>query len=371
MGAKVFFSPARGTSRRNKFDRLTELLDCVNAGSVFAEDELVAVKVHWGERGNADFLPSFFVRQIVSVIAGGGARPFITDSNTLYRGGRHDGVANLMTAAANGFTPATVGCPIIIADGLRGTDYEVVPVAGKHIKKAKIASAIAGVRSMVTISHVKGHMVFGFGGALKNLGMGCAATATKQFMHSDVRPIVNQAECTGCGTCAEQCRFQAIRMVTGPDEAAGTVARIDHEACSGCGLCIVICPEEAIPIDWGGDVRATQEKTAEYAAAAVAGKRETIYVNFLVSITPDCDCCHWSDAPLVPDIGYLVSTDPVAIDLASVRLVNTFDGFDDRYRLPRSKDRFRDCHDVDYMPLLEHAAWLKMGSLDYELIRLD
>jgi uncharacterized Fe-S center protein len=362
MPSTVYFSPARGKARRNKFDRLTQLFDRGGGPGLFGPGQLVAVKVHWGELGNADFIPSFYVKHFVSLLQHRGAKPFVTDTNTLYRGSRHHAVDGIATAAANGFSLATLGVPVIVADGIRGFDYRDVPIAGKHVKTARIAGAIADCDGILAISHVKGHMVFGFGGAVKNIGMGCAAAAAKQSLHADVRPRVSEDDCTGCGDCAANCRFHAIDL--------GPRARIDPARCEGCGECVVVCPQEAIPIHWEGDTSVTQEKTAEYAAAALAGKK-ALYVNFLTSITPDCDCMDWSDAPIVPDIGYLASTDPVAIDLASVDLVNGFTGFADRFPVPLAGDRFRALHGIDYLPLFEHAESLGLGSRSYTLVRLD
>jgi uncharacterized protein len=371
MSSKVYFAQARGTPRRNKFKRIEKLLQAVGLEKIIVPDGLAAVKVHWGETGNADFVPSFFIRHLVTMVNKAGGRPFVTDSNTLYRGSRHNAVDNLATARLNGFCDATLGAPVLVADGLTGMDYREVAVQGKHLTTARIASAIVDADSMVVVSHVKGHMVFGFGGALKNLGMGCSAAAAKQSLHADVRPVVDTARCTACGLCRDHCAFNAIELGESPEE--GQRAHIDLEACAGCGECLVVCPVEAIPIDWGGDdgstFKTTQEKNSEYARAAVAGKQaHTIYINFLTNITPDCDCCSWSDAPIVPDIGYLVSRDPVAIDMASLDLVNGFTGFADRPQQATCQDRFRAVHDIDYMPTLTHAAKLGLGSLEYELV---
>jgi len=407
MAASVFYAPARGKPRRNKFDRITAIIEKAGLAAAFPEDSLVAVKVHWGELGNADFIPSFYVKHIVSLLLHHKTRPFITDTNTLYHGARHNGVDNLLAAAANGFTEATLGAPVIVADGLRGLDYREVPAgpSASHVSNARIAGAIADADGIVAVSHVKGHMLFGFGGALKNIGMGCAAGAAKQSLHSDIRPKVKESRCTGCGDCVQHCAFAAIVLSPGQRSGSGSqactrhpersrpsgtkarrlppaverrtsgslgkvVARIDPNRCQGCGECVVVCRKHAIPIDWEGDVRTTQEKTAEYAGAALRGKK-ALFVNFLVSVTPDCDCCDWSDAPIVPDVGFLASTDPVAIDMASVDLVNSFEGYPDRFAVPRSGDRFRTAHDVDYMPLLRHAEALGLGSLAYDLIQVD
>lgn len=368
MKSTVYFAPARGTPDKNKFHRISDLLDRLEMARRFDVNDLVAIKGHWGEGGNADFLPSFFLRHIARAVRQAKVKPFFSDSNTLYRGSRFHAVDNLLTAAANGFTLATLGCPVVVADGLRGTDFVEVEVGGEHVDKARIASAFAQADGMVVVSHVKGHMVFGFGGALKNLGMGCSAAAAKQFLHADIRPRVKGDKCVACGDCIHHCRFGAIKMVEGKKKS---VAVINHDDCTGCGECIVVCPEHAIPIDWGSDYGMTQKKTAEYALAAVKGKQsKCVYINFLISITPDCDCCSWSDAPIVPDIGYAVSDDPVALDKASVDLINNFTGFPDRYQVESGKDRFLELHNVDYMPALEHAAKIGLGNLDYQLVTL-
>ncbi len=366
----VYFTPARGTPKKNKFARIGELLSKLGVKDRFSKGDLVALKVHWGEGGNADFLPSFYVRHVARAISRTGAKPFVTDTNTLYRGSRHNACDNVLTAAANGFALPTLGCPVVVADGLRGHDYREVPVDGRHTKSARVAGAFVDADGMVVLSHVKGHMVFGFGGALKNLGMGCSAASAKQYLHADVRPRARGDICTGCGDCIAHCRFDAIRLAERKER--NPVAVMDQDKCTGCGECIVVCPVHAIPIDWGSDYVATQEKTAEYAAAALAGKgQKAVFLNFLTSITPDCDCCNWSDAPIVPDIGYLASDDPVAVDRASVDLVNSFTGFPDRYQVEGNVDRFKELHNVDYLPTLNHAAALGIGSIDYDLIELE
>ena len=363
MTSTVWLSEARGTPEKNRLQRIDELLDKLDLGARFGDGDLVAVKTHWGEAGNTAFVPSFYLRRIVSGVARTGARPFVTDTNTLYRTNRHDAVDNLRTAAANGFTPETLGCPLVIADGLVGVDGRDVVVPGAvHNATARIASAIAESQGMVVVSHTKGHMVFGFAGALKNLGMGCSTAPAKQVLHADIRPAVLEDRCVGCGTCLDHCRFGALGLV---GTAVGPKARIDHRVCSGCGECIVVCPLEAIPIRWDGDRARTQEKTAEVARAAVMGKEDrTVYLSFITEVTPDCDCCSWSDAPLIPDVGVIASADPVAVDMAAMDLIREAAG---------GKDVLRelDGRDIDPMPLLRHSARLGLGHLDYRLERLD
>ena len=365
---RVYFAAAQGEPGRNKFDRISELLQAASVNERFRAGDLVAVKVHWGEIGNADFIPSFFVRHIVDEVKKGGAIPFVTDTNTLYRGTRHDAVSNLKTAAQHGFTPETVGAPLLVADGLRGSDYREVPVPGVHTQSARVATAISEADGMVVVSHVKGHMVFGYAGALKNLGMGCSPSGSKQFLHANIRPRVDTKRCTGCGTCFKHCHFDAITMHSSSD-GAHKKAQIDLKICTGCGECVGVCPEEAIPIDWGGKPAATQEKTAEYACGVVAGKEgRCLYINFLTAVVPDCDCSDWSDRPMVPDLGYLVSTDPVAIDQASIDLVLQAPVAS---WMKTQEDPFLAAHPIDYRPILEHAERLGMGHRAYELINLE
>ena len=210
----------------------------------------------------------------------------MSDTNTLYRG--HGAIANLQAAAFDGFTMETVGAPLIVADGLCGTDFVPVPVAGKYVKEAKIASAIAHATALLVVSHFKGHMLFSFGGTLKNLGMGCATSAGKQTLHSDVKPRVDRAACTGDSICVRHCPEKGIAI------DADHKAVIDPSRCIGCGECVVVCPSRAIPVNWRSAAERIQGKTAEYALAAVRGKEEGWrYVNFLVDI-PDCDCCGWA-----------------------------------------------------------------------------
>lgn len=367
----VYFVQARGNAERNKFDRIHMLLDSLKLEERFTPGELVAVKVHWGEPGNADFLPPVYVRQVVQRLLELGVRPFVTDSNTLYRGGRHDAVGNLATAAQHGYTAESLGCPVIIADGLLGTDYREVDVPGKHTTRARVASAIAEADGLVALSHVKGHMVFGFGGALKNLGMGCSPAGSKQYLHADIRPRVKSQLCTGCETCFRHCHFGAITLHQSADGRT-TKASINPDACSGCGECVGVCPEEAIPISWGGSARTSQEKTAEYAWAAVQGKqRKTVFINYLLNVTPDCDCCSWSDAPIVADQGTVGGFDPVAVDVASIDLIMAAPSLRPDHFGEQNRDHFRDAHDIDYRPILEHAQHLGLGTMHFRVEAAD
>ena len=304
-----------------------------------------------------------------------GGSPFVTDTNTLYTGMRKNAVDNIRAAAMNGFSLETLTAPVIVADGLLGHDYREVQVSGTIVEKAKIASAILDADAMIVLSHVKSHMVFGFGGALKNLGMGCSAPAGKQFLHSDLLPEVDAKACKGDGHCLARCPQECIELIERPEGVlegvSRRIARIDQQRCIGCGECTATCPHKAIPIRWKTSPEAIMHKTAEYALASVSGKRDKVgYINCLVNITPDCDCCNWNEPAFVPDVGFTSSLDPVAIDTASADLVS---------RTPPSPggkadgcqgDPWRAVRDTDYRETFAHAERIGLGTREYELVRL-
>jgi len=361
----VYFSPAVGDSRRSKLDRVQAVLDATGPEHRFRKGALVAVKVHWGEPGNADFLSPLYARTVVQRLKELGLKPFVTETNTLYRGARHNALDNLTSAARHGFTPETLGCPVLVADGLRGTDYREVPLTGGRTPTARVAAAIAEADGLVVLSHVKGHVVFGFGGALKHLGMGCSPSGSKQYLHADIQPVVDASRCTGCGVCVAHCRFDAITLDSVP---SGRSAAIHLDRCTGCGECVGVCPETAIPISWAGDPAAAQEKTAEFAWASTQGKEgRCIFLNCLLNVTPDCDCYSWSDAPLVPDIGYVAGLDPVAVDQASLDLVAQAPSLRAETFGVRNRDHFAEAHDIDKTAILVYAEKLGMGTRRYAM----
>ena len=315
-----------------------------------ARDALVAIKLHFGERGNDTFVRPHFVRQIVDAVRACGGKPYLTDSNTLYKHLRHNAVDHLETALRHGFGYAATNAPIIIADGIRGFDRREVVIRGELFSSVLIAPAIVDADEMVVISHFKGHPMAGFGGAVKNLAMGCAPALGKRAQH-DAEVVVDAAKCTACGTCAPRCPVAAIHI-----EAT---ARIDAKECMSCGNCFEICPVEAIDINWATDVGEFGRRMAEYAFGAVQGKKRPLYVNLLMDVTPGCDCCNWSDPAIVRDIGILGSDDPVALDKACLDLVNGGTGKPDKFMelYPRLKP----------LEQLVHAEKLGMGSMRYEL----
>ena len=369
MANTVYFSSARTTFGNNMHDKLVKLFRAAGVADVIGEKDLVAVKLHWGERGNLAFLPPPLVSTLLREIENAGGRPFVTDANTLYAGSRRNAYDNLMTAYGNGFTPAVIGAPVIVADGLFGDDYAVVPIkTGKHFKSCKIASGIHRANALISIAHFKGHEGTGFGGTIKNVGMGCAAPSGKQNQHSDVKPKVTQKKCTGCRSCAEKCPVNAISF------NADKKAHINPEICIGCAECTVVCRFEAIAVNWKSDLKLMQEKMAEYALAAIQEKQgKCAFFNVIINVTPDCDCCNFSDVPIVPDIGIVVSKDPVAADQAAVDLVNRAPGVASSKLGAKagSDDKFRALFNVDWRHQLEHAQSIGLGAREYKLIEIE
>lgn len=369
MKSQVFFANLR--ARRESESLLAKtarLFDRAGFGQIVSPGDLVGIKVHFGERGNTAFVRPIFVRQIVDRVKAAGGKPFLVDTNTLYLGSRHNAVDHLTTAILNGFAYAVVDAPLVIGDGLRGKDYREVEVNLKHCRTVRLAANVVGADALIVVSHVKGHQVAGFGGALKNLAMGGASRGGKQVMHSSLRPEVKQAKCRGCGNCAKWCPAEAIVLAEGR-------AVIDPEKCLGCGECPVNCTFGAIKIQWDEQTATVQERMAEFVYGYHQEKPGKIgYMNFVMDVSPDCDCFSWSDAPIVPDVGILASLDPVALDQASYDLVKAERGFAGtalKENHAPGKDKFAGVHrGVDPTVQLAYAEQIGLGSREYELIEV-
>jgi uncharacterized Fe-S center protein len=320
--------------------------------------------------GNTSFVRPVFVRQVVQAILKTGAKPFVTDASTLYRGSRADAVSHLLTAAHHGFTYETLGAPVLIADGLRAQAGEDQPVRGgvRH-QQVPIAEAIVRADALVAISHFKLHEATGFGGAIKNIGMGCATRAGKLAMHSAVSPVIDQEHCVGDAVCVRACTFGAISI-------ANRKAVIDPAKCTGCAECLGVCPEDAIGIRWSRALNQLGESMAEFAAGAMAGKEgRCFFLTFATQISPACDCYPMNDAPIAPDLGIFASTDPVAIDQACLDALQQAPGLPNsalKHAYAPGADKIADIYpNVPYLPQLEHAEKLGIGTRQYELIPID
>jgi hypothetical protein len=368
MKSAVYFANLRTKAGESLVDKIKRLLDAVGLTARVKKGVLVAVKLHFGEMGNTAHVRPVFVRKIVDMIKQEGGLPFLTDTNTLYVGSRSNSVAHLTTAIRNGFTYAVVDAPLIIADGLRGGNETAVTVNLKRFKRVYIGSEIVRANTLVSVAHFKGHELSGFGGTIKNLGMGCASRKGKLMQHSTVSPKVSRKKCEGCGECVSYCAQEAISLV---DEKA----KIDRKKCVGCGECIIVCPNQAIQIQWDQTIPVFLENMVEYAAGVLKGKRDSAtFLNFITQVSPACDCYAHNDAPIVPDIGIVASTDPVAIDQASADLVNDARGLKSSCLTKNFKpgeDKFRAIYpNVDWEIQLEYAETIGLGTRDYSLITI-
>jgi uncharacterized Fe-S center protein len=365
--AEVYFAGMRASHGTSMLDKVADLFDKTGFTTFIGDDEFIALKVHFGERMNTAFLSPIYIREIVKKVKAAGGRPFLTDANTLYVGGRSNAVDHTVTAIRNGFGYATVEAPIIIADGLNGKEYVEVDVGLKHFEKVKIASAAYHADGMIAVSHFKGHEVTGFGGAIKNIGMGLGCRSGKQMMHADVHPTIDDEKCITCEKCTEWCASHALKLV-------GERIEIDYDKCVGCGECIVTCPQQAMAISWDSPVEKVQERIVEYAYGAVKDKKgKCAFLNFMINITPDCDCWPYSDAAFVADVGIAASLDPVALDTACADLVNKAQAIDNTALAEKSApDKFRAIHPaVDWDAQLRYAEEVGLGSREYTLVDID
>jgi uncharacterized protein len=354
MAQEVYFSSLKNKTHKSPLQKINRLLKKAHIRSCFDEQQIIAVKVHFGELGNTAFLRPVYLRPVIGELKAMNTRPYLTDTNTLYVGMRANSVDHLYCANWNGFGFSTLQVPIIIADGLRGENSIAYEVNLALSDKVHLASDILNADGMVCVSHFKGHDLAGMGGAIKNLSMGCASRQGKLDMHSMSRPSIDQGKCTACRICVDYCQVQAIEVAK--------KAYITKN-CVGCARCIGVCPEGAIRINWDASSENTQKKMAEYAYGIkkVFGSR-MIFLNVITNVTPGCDCDPANDEPLVRDIGFLASTDPVAIDRASHDLVKkAYGGYDPFVQFYPH---------LNPLIQLEYAGEIGLGSNEYTLIEV-
>ena len=337
-------------------EKIVRLFDAADIAQCIDKNDLVAVKIHFGEKGNEGHIDAGLARTVSDRVRALEAKPFFTDTNTLYSGQRSNTYDHLMLAARHGFSLENLGVPVIIADGLKGRDQVDVKIeGGKHFDVVRIAGDFMVADAMLVLTHVTGHVAAGYAGAIKNVGMGCAARAGKLAQHSDILPEVLEEKCTGCGTCAKWCPAHAIVV---KDEKA----HIDHSLCIGCGECLAVCPAGAIKHTWGNKSAMLNERIAEHAWGAIKDKMDKCaYLNFVIDFTAECDCMGKKQDPILPDIGILASRDIVALEHATIDIINERSGRDIFHELTPH---------LDYMSQLIHAQSLGLGVLDYDLVTL-
>ena len=369
MASKVYFADLRADVHENLQQKLTRLMKTAGMGDIDFQDKFVAIKLHFGEPGNLAFLRPNWARTVADFVKERGGKPFLTDCNTLYVGGRKNALDHMDSAMLNGFNPMTTGCQIIIADGLKGSDEVEVPVAGgEYVKNAKIGRAIMDADVFISLTHFKGHEEAGFGGCLKNIGMGCGSRAGKMEQHNAGKPHVAEKHCIGCGQCRKICAHGAPIIENGK-------AHIDHDKCVGCGRCIAVCPKDAVRIDWDESTTNLNCKIAEYTKAVVDG-RPCFHISLVIDVSPNCDCRSENDMAIVPNVGMFASFDPVALDMACVDAVNAQtplrgSAADDAHAKAHVHDHFQRLHpDTNWRSCLEHGEKIGIGTREYELIKI-
>ncbi len=363
MSEVYFFEYKAG---RDPLRGLEELFERAGFAELFGGGRKVALKLHMGERGNITYLRPVFARKAVDLVRRAGGNPFLCDTTVIYPGGRYTALDYLETAAANGFVPGSVGAPIIIADGPDGFQGRSFPLRKKigevPFDEMEVASGILAADAVLFLSHFKGHELSGIGGAIKQLAMGCTTKRGKAAQHSATSPKLREEKCTGCGVCVEECVWGALEMREGKP-------RKIPERCFNCSTCLFVCPQGAW--EWEEDAREKFQRALAHAAwvvrEALSGKN-LAYINFVQDITPLCDCAAPAGRPVIADVGILASTDPVALDKASLDLVD---------RAPRLQDLGVDppdilgkLHNTSSLIHIETAAALGLGSLEYELIEI-
>lgn len=370
--SKVYYTDFRAKIGEGLPTKLKRLIKAAGIGDIDMDGKFVAVKMHFGELGNLSFLRPNYARAIVDVVKELGGVPFLTDCNTLYPGSRKNAIEHLYCAWENGFTPMTVGCPVIIGDGLKGTDDIEVPVeGGEYIDKAMIGRAVMDADVFISLSHFKGHETTGFGGAIKNIGMGCGSRAGKKAQHMNGQPEINPELCRGCRACMKECANNGLSF----DENTRKMS-IDTENCVGCGRCIGACNFDAIAFANYAATKDLNCRMAEYTKAVIQN-RPNFHVSLIVDVSPNCDCHAENDAPILPNIGMFASFDPLALDQACV------DACLKATPLPNSqlteameKEDFCDHHDhfenttpnSEYKTCLAHAEKIGLGTRAYEIV---
>ncbi len=372
MSSAVYFTDFHATPRENLPQKLHRLMKRAGFETIDFEDRYAAIKIHFGELGNLAHLRPQYAKVVADYVRERGGKPFLTDCNTLYVGSRKNALDHLDTAYLNGFSPLQTGCHVIIADGLKGSDETPVPIGLPYVREAKIGRAIMDADIVISLTHFKGHESAGFGGALKNLGMGSGSRAGKMEQHCEGKPFVETEQCVGCGSCARICAHGAPQIVGGK-------ASIDHDKCVGCGRCLAICPKNAIEPSWSDSNAILSCKISEYAFAVVKD-RPAFHVSLICDVSPNCDCHEENDVPIIPNVGMLASFDPVALDQACVDLCNQTP-VNPGSRLDRHIKRFWDedanheyFHlnhpDAEWEAGLVHAEEIGLGSRSYELIKI-
>lgn len=367
--SKVYFTNLRTNPNSNLLDKMERLIKRAGIANIDFKNQFVAIKIHFGEPGNLAYIRPNYAARLVKLLRELGAKPFLTDCNTLYSGRRSNAVDHLQSARENGFNALSAGCDVIIADGVKGTDYREIKINGQYCKAPKIGAAIADADIIITMNHFKGHEQAGFGGALKNLGMGCASVGGKLELHSASQPRINTDSCKGCNVCVKHCAHNAIHLNN------ERKAEIDYTQCVGCGQCVALCQYDGAVMGKDDTSEHLNYKIDEYTKAVLQDK-PNFHISFIMNVSPECDCWNHNDAAIVPDLGIAASFDPVALDKACADMVinapviggNKLSEAHPHEHL-EGEDKFHLIHpDTNWKAGLRYAEEIGLGSQEYELI---
>ena len=368
--SKVYFTNLRTNPNSNLLDKMERLVKRAGIVNIDFKEQFVAIKIHFGEPGNLAYIRPNYAARMANIIRSLGGKPFLTDCNTLYSGRRANAVDHLQSAMENGFNPISAQCDVIIADGLKGTECREIEIDGEYCKAPKIGSAVADADIIISMNHFKGHEQAGFGGALKNLGMGAASVAGKMELHGNSQPRIDLEKCRGCNICVKHCRHQAIHL------NENRKAEIDYTKCVGCGQCVALCQYEGAVLGSWDTSENLNCKIAEYTKAVLLDKPH-FHISFIMNVSPECDCWNHNDAAIVPDLGIAASFDPVALDKAcadmvcNAPLLQTNNCLSEKHPHEHleGEDKFHMIHpDTNWQSGLIHAEKIGIGTQNYELI---
>lgn len=350
MKSKVYFARLNDNGLKERVFALSNIIKAADPFEAYKKDEIIPVKLTIGDSQCVHHMNPELVKSVVAELKKKKTRPFLFDTNVIYKGERLNAVDHLTLVNNKGFGHSKTGAPFVIADGLFGMDGKDHHIKSEYISKMKIPSFIGMLDSLVVLSHVTGHILSGYAGALKNVAMGMCSRPTKQVQHSSLRPGIIAGKCTGCGCCIAICPAQAISREK-------EKAFIDALACVGCGECICACKFDAVLINWEEDIPTFCRRMVEVADLVLSKFKNKFFINFAFDVTKECDCISTkSDEIVSRDIGILASVDPLALDRATVDLIN------------EKEDIFLKAQGrSEYYKMFEYASRKGLGNLEYDL----
>ena len=353
--SKVFFKKFNSIDDSDNIESIIKDLFYKSAlNEVITSGDITAIKVHFGEEGNSTFLPAAYTKSVVDILNNLQSKPFVTDTNVLYKSKRDNSIDHITLANNHGFSFEKIGAPIIIADGINGQNENEVEINAPMNKKVAIASDFISADSIIVISHATGHLATGLGATIKNLGMGMASKKGKLRQHSVSKPHIIESICSACGKCLDWCPVDAINI--------DDYAKIDQVKCIGCGECLAVCNTDAVGFKWDASSELLQKQIAEHALGITSIKKKKIgYLTFLIQMTKDCDCLPQKKQFILDDIGILAGFDPVAIDQAVLDLTERNDGLNiANLSYPKYNPSIQ----------LEYGEKINLGNRKYNLIEV-